>query len=1233
MSGISYYQLCPKGFSGDYSENDINSVYFETMFDNNLAYINADEHLTGCLGDPALVLGLRQDIMGKKECLCEGFLIDTMKDFLDVHSKRCEYRIESCTSFNKYKDSDVNNPLAEKLQSIQEKAEEIGDIDMITCYSALNSLVYDIISNDNPGERETKYKERFPEFCCVDFTPIGTLFKNGGTTRRLSDQAIQITGLCSEFDSGGDCIPGTLTQRLEDNYSICIINFAISILKSAFRPLDDILIKITRDDAMPPNTFQLNIGKVIGGVTHPFVIKTGAQGYFTVEKLTSAINQTDATATALSSSNYWDLVALIHELISIFINLSLPNLGLPDARKKVLCLLMCIKTAGDFIKIFTVYFLNKVNLLPNPAAAGTQYNTTDNIFFLTHDKSAMNLALCLNIHCFGGTGSASNYNPSGTSIRFFYWNSLPKWYKTNLKQKLIGLGYKFFFNTIPQTAVIPLVADIISQEDAIDHQDEPCPSHPDGHQTFHGGGKSATATAKAKATAKATATAKVDADADADAEAKAKSIAKAIAKEAAIEKKKHKAYIDAMKVAKSHYDPNIGKPTFYTRDEKGKMSWQPQTLEQLNSFKKHYRNEVGHQLEKGKISPDTYNKMNQHLTHIDLQKLTKTIIGDSRFRHKRIGLRNAYAKLNAAIITQLFTYTRGSNLIDGAAEAIRQFGNERPQTLPSFLEYSMDVSLMQRFISIVAIDTGHQTSIQFDIIYNGFMVIQSIDVAIEKDTLKSSIILNFRDFSNGEGTENIGAAELRKFFIQTIGNNINIGNLVITPFQKFALATITKEFINSIIVETKIHCLAFAHARRLIYFIEDKIKIPLIARDDLDLMFNATQSKIRANTAGNYVDSYYLKDGLLKLGRLVNKKHPCGPEVRGSLQTLLPPIIKNLEINSRIYSELYKKYKDVITYIDKLIELYNIYSGNYASYFATADELQLKKCCSILILLCESLLILVKFLCKLQDKLNDINVAINNNVIKSKLGEEILIECTTDDGKPKADILIAKTKKLYTEFLRNHHSCIEFIYETQKKNRTIRCVSAPTNIINKGVTGISCVDADSLLAVLVSEFTLLRNTGDGSFYASTMQRGFLPPNLGRLSRQPSETHYFGFGGQFTGEKYKNNEPKANNAKVPKVKEENPKAAKANNVKVPKVKEENPKAAKANNVKVPKVKEENPKAAKANNAKVPKVKEENPKAAKANNAKVPKVKEENPKAAKANNVKASNVKKILRFNLF
>ena len=301
--------LCPP--SGDYSENDINSVNFETMFFNNLSYINDDEHLKGCFVD-GLVESLQQDINGKKECLCEGFLIDTMKDFLDVHSKRCEYRIKNCTQFNNYKDSDVSNPLAEKLQLIQEKAEEQKDIDMITSYSSLNSLVYDIISNNDQVEREKKYKERFPEFCCVDFTPIGTLYKNSNPPRRLSDNAIQITGLCSEFDSGGDCVPGTNSKQLDNDSSLCIINFAISILKSAFRPLDEICIKITKVDEAPKNTFQLNIRTNSGNVKD-FVIKTGADGYFTVEKLTFAINK--SSASDKTYANFVELETLINDLI------------------------------------------------------------------------------------------------------------------------------------------------------------------------------------------------------------------------------------------------------------------------------------------------------------------------------------------------------------------------------------------------------------------------------------------------------------------------------------------------------------------------------------------------------------------------------------------------------------------------------------------------------------------------------------------------------------------------------------------------------------------------------------------------------------------------------------------------------------------------------------------------------------------------------------------------------
>ena len=1254
-------KICPP--QGDYSENDINSVNFEIMLNENLSYIKDEGHPNGCFtnGMQELVESLKQDIIEKKECLCEGFLIDTMKDFLDTSSTRCQYRIRSCTNFNNYKDSDVNIPLAKKLQSIQEKAEENGDSDMITCYSSLNSLVYDIISNNDDGERKIKYEQRFPEFCCVDFTPIGTLF-NSTPPRRLSDNAMQITGLCSEFDSGGDCVPGINSKQLDDVNSLCIINFAISILKSAFRPLDDICIKITKDNAIhQKNTFLLNIKKKTED-TKVFVIKTGAGGYFTVEKLTFAINKYPKAADKIFTNSN-ELEILINDLIYFILNKSA---NVDVARKTVLCLLMCIKTAGDFIKMFTVYILNKVNLF------GTSLNTIDNIYFLTHDKSAMNLALCLDIHCLGGTGSASNYNPSGTSIRFFYWNSLPKWYKTNLKQKLVGLGYKFYYTDIPkiqQTEDIDL-QDIIYQEKSLDNEDMSlCPPSQDGNTTLYGGVKTSTSAIKKTASASAAASASASASA---ALATKKTIAKPDAKDKATEKaEKAKAKAEkaaektakkaeedkakALSIAKTYNIPDMVKPTLYKRskNDQGKyiISWVPQTRKDLSMFKTQYQHSASREVEKGSISPRTYIKLDRQLRSMDIQKkFVKEIIGDPNFQYQRIKLKNAYANLNAAIITQLFTprtTDANSNLIEQANIAIKQFGNNRPQTLPSFLEYSIDVSLMQRFISIVAIGKSDQVenpniSIQFDIIYNGFMVIQSMDKPIEKDILKSSVILKFRDFS--KDGEHINATELRELFIKTIRDNITINDLAISSFKKFAVATITKEFLNSIIVEARIHCLAFSHTRRLIYFIEDNVKIPLITIKDLDLIFNANQNKFKLNTKFDYAESNFLKEGLSKLSKLVNRNHPCGPEAANSLQKTLPLIIKNLEFNIRIYSELYKKYKDITTYIDKLINLYNKYSINYTNYF-NKDKLQLKNC-SVLILLCESLLILVKFLCKLQIKLNDINLSINKILTEKSLGpvDTILIKCNSTDGQLKANILIAKTKKLYAEFREIYKSCHDFINETNSKSIKIRRISTQftqSTSINIDITGISCVNdrPETLLAVLIREFALLINSCDGIFYASKIQKGFLPQDLGILSRQPTETDFFGGVGQITCKKYKNNEPKAanianlkkvNNAKVPKVKEEKLKVANVANLKkakVPKVKEEKPKANKA---KVPKVKEEKPKA---NKAKVPKVKEEKPKANKAAkpnkanasnaaNAKVSKVKEVKPKVA---NAKISNVK--------
>jgi hypothetical protein len=265
-----------------------------------------------------------------------------------------------------------------------------------------------------------------------------------------------------------------------------------------------------------------------------------------------------------------------------------------------------------------------------------------------------------------------------------------------------------------------------------------------------------------------------------------------------------------------------------------------------------------------------------------------------------------------------------ARLINEAEKEMGKYDNVRPRTLPSFLEYSIDVSLMQRFISIVAIDTiDDNLTIKFEIMYNGLIFIQSMNEPIEKDRLMSSITLKFEDF--GQGDEQIKAARLRQLFFSTIETeDKTIGELdKITELEKRALATITKEFINSIIVDARIHCLAFAHARRLIYFIEDKIEIPLVSKKYLDLLYNATQKMTRAAAPENYANFDY---GLKQLGRLAKTKgFPCGPLEARSLQGFLPPIIRNLEINIGIYSELYKKYMDVTTYIDKLILLYNTY--------------------------------------------------------------------------------------------------------------------------------------------------------------------------------------------------------------------------------------------------------------------------------------------------------------------
>ena len=406
-----FIQLCPNPRLS-YSEVDINSDNFSVLLEKNLEF--ALYGLSCAKFTDEIKNKINVDMLSKIDCFSKGILMDTKKDFLDISAKsRSEKRIYECTEFSNHNDSDVYNALQEVIDLLSDKAKKNGDAEMLIKHTQLNALVGNVINDSDADTRYVKYKACFPSYCCIDFTPIGTMRKEGTKIIRLTDNATQITGLCSSFDTGGSCIPigNKMTGHksvitMKEDLSLCIINYAISILKSVLRPLDDIELHIRKEKNTDENKFVLGIRKTSGSKVINIEIKTGSDGFFTIEKLYNEINGLLKTA----------------------------DTGYSEKKIKniVLCLLMCIKTAGDFVKMFVVYILHNYNILEHP-----NNNTEGNIYFLTHDKSALNIALCLDIPCLGGTGSASNFKENGKSTRLFYWNSKSKWKGTNLKKKLI----------------------------------------------------------------------------------------------------------------------------------------------------------------------------------------------------------------------------------------------------------------------------------------------------------------------------------------------------------------------------------------------------------------------------------------------------------------------------------------------------------------------------------------------------------------------------------------------------------------------------------------------------------------------------------------------------------------------------------------------------------------------------------------------------------------------------
>ena len=1092
-------KLCPIPHI-DYSESDISDAKFDSILEKNLEFILKDVYLSKSTKGIDLQL-VKKEMSNCKDCLSKGILIDTMKDFLDIKAERSKDRIKICTDFSPYNDKDVSKPLADKLQSIQDKAEEKKNQDMITCYSGLNSLVYNIISDSDPISRTNKYRERFPEFCCIDFTPIGTIFKDDhGIERRLSDEARQITGLCSDFDSGGDCIPGNISTNADmpDDIALAIINIAISVLKSVLTPLNDINIMIKKAPITNgPKTFEL----YIEGISAPFIIKTGSSGYFTVDKLISAIYPDEASAKALSFPiEHLEVRVFINNLIQQLSSIH-PSANIKIIHKKVLCLLMCIKTAGDFIKMFVVYILNRFDLIPDyNSSSGIKLKTIDNIYFLTHDKSAMNLALCLNIHCLGGTGSATNYNPEGSSIRFLYWDSFPKWYKTNFKRKLTGLGYKFLYGSDVIYNDNIKIDKLVEEEGKLENNEETsyCPKDELGGP-LNGGMPS-----KMKMTA---------------------AEKKILAEEKEIEEEERR----ANRTADRHLAENESLSSMIPKSR--------QLLSMASKSLAHdFKNKIQHK-KTGELlyTAKTFNHASKMIARFNNKILSQTVRHDPDFHFARINLKEDYDTLNAAIITSMIMPDENAakKLISDKRRELQLKGYTRSSVLPTLLQYIIDASYMERYLSIIAKPNDNDKTISVEVFYNKCLI-QSLNRQIA--SVSSQITLKFKtvDGISRDTQFNLFKETILQEndkIIEKLSDNIKI--------QK-VLATVTKKFVNTILEETRTCCLAFVHALRLVDYLDPRVDIPYYTSDDYNLskskddyikrLNNCMNSLIRLGINTHYtIEERDTKD---------KGKHNCGIEAISTLQKKLPQYIKDLEISIRIYSELNKKYRDIYTYILKIIELYNY------------NEKNISKCLT-LIYLCETLLILVKFLCKLKIEINKINSNIDFNGYKLYI---FAVECKdkniVDRNDPRAKKLINKIKEDLREFFHSSNSsqCLydrSVLFLKATENNNIPFISINGNSGN--VSGI-----DNLLPIIIDELARLRNDCN-EFQLSSMQISLQNFSDAQSSKKPS-----------IGGKYKKNAVK------PKVKEEKPKVKKAI---TQKVKEEKPNVKKAI---TQKVKEEKPK---------------------------------------------------------
>ena len=1095
-----FIQLCPNPRLS-YSEVDINSDNFSVLLEKNLEF--ALSGLSCTKFTDVIKNKINADMLRKIDCFSKGILMDTKKDFLDISAKsRSEKRIYECTEFSNHNDSYVYNALQEVIEQLDDNAKKNGDAEMLIKHTQLNALVGNVINDINAGTRYVKYKACFPSYCCIDFTPIGTMRKDGTKIIRLTDNATQITGLCSSFDTGGSCIPigneimtghkSVITMK--EDLSLCIINYAISILKSVLRPLDDIELHIRKEKNTDENKFVLGIRKTSGTKVINIEIKTGSDGFFTIEKLTKAINRNPKDSGDTATCNFID--KLYNEINGLF---QPPVTGYSEKkiRNIVLCLLMCIKTAGDFVKMFVVYILHNYNILEHP-----NNNTEGNIYFLTHDKSALNIALCLDIPCLGGTGSASNFKENGKSTRLFYWNSKSKWKGTNLKKKLISLGFNFIDVDTSSDIAEQKVENTLDIEDTRDNiVDDQCSpeKNEDVMQSVGGSGSPPKKKQKVDKTQKAvqkvdkTQKAEQNVDKTLKAEQKAEQKAEEIRKRAKsiedsgflqISNDEKSTGRARLRYLASNAYSSIGEQPL-SETEKGNIdmvaSRDKKRSERKDMFLINLKHRTNMMILKNAINKESYkNELNiindwisKLITYANDDSFTaerqektdsfiKSLKGErydlmakrTRFNVKVSFLSKAIKDLKTLFMSYILSKDKEEKnkiiiqekekkelLVEKYRELFTEEGDTKPfSPIPTELPTREDISkrahIRMRYARIKVIppiDDNKKTISIIIVLSKCYIHYTQADATIE-----IPIELDMRN----EGEEYY--IIFKKLLIHN--EDKNIGDEIKDKTDK--LIELTKRFVNQILTKTREHCLAFENASSLITFARNNdVPIKTFQKKWVDALkdieqFGSPSFLIEMQGQRNSArpQKQVVKYGMLpSLGK---GEKICSPpngeldkeDMETNILTALQGKYMRLQNCLSIYKDLKLQYDEIQTQIKVVEELYKNTKKIDGDY--TEDEIKSH------MFICETLLILYNFLNNLTKK------------YKSKKEEleqfrlyEFEIVCVDNDGetdyKKKVRRLVDKIENLISGWVgdkeyNNERAKFDILIEEYEKNKSIR---------------------------------------------------------------------------------------------------------------------------------------------------------------------------------------------------